>query len=660
MSHTATCERDEHVDDAVGYASSVATDQLSSAQSGTSWPREVRWAGLSVLFFLLGLAFRVSPAAWLSAVFLAGCYACGGWEPGLSGLRALRERSLDVDLLMVLAAVMAAAIGQVLDGALLIVIFSTSGALEAVSARRTRDAVRGLLRLAPERASLLLPDGTELVVPTEELDCGDVIVVRPGERIGADGRIVAGASDVDEASITGEPLPAAKLAGDEVFAGTLNGSGALRVEVTRPSAESVMARIVALVEQASETKAATQLFIDRVEQRYSLLMVVATSALFAVPLAVGEALQPTLLRAMTFMIVASPCALVLATMPPLLAAIANAGRHGVLVKSAVVMEQLGQVTQVAFDKTGTLTCGTPRVESVHLLSSSFDADTVLGLAAAAENPSEHPLARSVVAAALERGLPVDAASGFRADPGHGVRAAVGGRRIAVGRPDCLDDCRPAETVVARLAVAEIEARGCTAVVVVADRVPVGVLAITDEVRPDASAAVARLEELTMAPAVLMTGDNSRAADALAAEVGIFDVRARLLPEDKVTAVRDLQTCGQRVAVVGDGVNDAPALAAAHLGIAMGHRGSDLTLETADVVVVRDELAALPAAVRLSRQARRVVKANLAFAAVVIVSLVGIDLAGHLPLPLGVAGHEGSTVVVGLNGMRLLRRRHWRP
>ena len=661
MSHTATCERHEHVQPRVDERPApVAGQSFSASFGGPLSQREVRWAALSLAFFLAALAFRGGAVGWASAVLFAGCYACGGWEPALSGVRALRHGSLDVDLLMVVAALVAVSIGQVIDGALLIVIFSTSSALEAISARRTRDAVRGLLRLTPERASLLRSDGSEVAVEAEELEPGDVIVVRPGERIGADGRVLAGASDVDEASITGEPLPVPKLTGAEVFAGTLNGSGALRVEVTRSASESVVARMVAMVEQASETKAVTQLFIDRVEQRYSVAMVAATLALFVVPLVVGEALQPTLLRAMTFMIVASPCAVVLATMPALLAAIANAGRHGVLVKSSVVMEQLGQISQIAFDKTGTLTRGTPRLESVRALTPSASAETVLGWAAAAENPSEHPLGRAIVAAAADQDVSIGAVSAFRAEPGSGVRAIVDGRQIAVSRPDSLDDVDPRQTADARAVVEEREALGQTAMVVVADGIPVGVLAVTDQVRPDAAAAVSRLEELTGAPAVLLTGDNERAAKALADAVGIVAVRAPLLPHEKVETVRQLESGGRKVAVVGDGVNDAPALAAAHLGVAMGRRGSDLTLEAADVVMVRDELIGLPAALRLSRHASRVVKANLAFAGVVILALVGLDLTGHLPLPLGVAGHEGSTVVVGLNGLRLLRGAHWRP
>ncbi|GAA5024803.1 hypothetical protein GCM10025734_83670 [Kitasatospora paranensis] len=321
---------------------------------------EARWAAASTALFLIALPLQLTGApAWVWGPLYALAYATGGWEPAWAGLQSLREKTLDVDLLMIVAALGAAAVGQVMDGALLIVIFATSGALEAIATARTADSVHGLLDLAPATATRLLDDGAEETVPTEALEVGDTVLVRPGERIGADGRVLDGASDVGQATITGEPLPVAKVSGDEVFAGTLNGTGALRIKVERDASDSVIARIVKMVEEASGTKAPTQLFIEKVEQRYSIGMVIATLAVFAVPLAFGAAFTGSLLRAMTFMIVASPCAVVLATMPPLLSAMANAGRHGVLVKSAVVMEQLGQIDAVALDKTGTLTEGTP-------------------------------------------------------------------------------------------------------------------------------------------------------------------------------------------------------------------------------------------------------------------------------------------------------------
>ncbi|MBC7273514.1 MAG: cadmium-translocating P-type ATPase [Streptomyces sp.] len=604
---------------------------------------EARWALTALLAFLLALALDLGGLpAWAYGPLYAAAYVTGGWEPALEGLRALREKTLDVDLLMIVAALGAASIGQVLDGALLIVIFATSGALEALATARTADSVRGLLDLAPTTATRLTADGREETVPTAALAVGDILLIRPGTRIGADGTVLDGTSEADQATITGEPLPVVKGPGDEVFAGTLNGTGALRVRVDRDPADSVIARIVTLVEEASRTKAPTQLFIEKIEQRYAIGIVIATLAVFGLPLAFGENLDDALLRAMTFMIVASPCAVVLATMPPLLSAIANAGRHGVLVKSAVAMERLGEIDTAALDKTGTLTEGAPEVTDVRPLpGSGLDADGLLALAAAAEHPSEHPLARAVVAAARARDLRLPPAEDFAASPGRGVTATVAGQQVTVGRA-----ARPSPDA-------------ATVIEVTRDGTPVGTLALTDRLRPDAAATTAALTALTGTAPVLLTGDNATTAAQVGAATGITDIRANLLPEDKVDAVRELERSHRKVLFVGDGVNDAPALAAAHSGVAMGRAGSDLALETADAVVVRDELTAVPAVVRLSRTARRLVVQNLVIAGTFITVLVVWDLAGHLPLPLGVAGHEGSTVLVGLNGLRLLRESAWR-
>ncbi|MER5534928.1 heavy metal translocating P-type ATPase [Streptomyces mirabilis] len=612
---------------------------------------EARWALLATAAFLLALPLHFADApGWTYGPLYAIAYLAGGWEPLLEGLRALRGKTLDVDLLMIVAALGAAAIGQVLDGALLIVIFATSGALEALATARTADSVRGLLDLAPARATRVTADGEESVA-VSRLSVGDELLIRPGERIGADGRVLDGTSEADQATITGEPLPVLKTPGDEVFAGTLNGTGALRVRVERDPTDSVIARIVTLVEEASRTKAPTQLFIEKIEQRYAVGVVAATLAVFAVPLAFGADLTGALLRAMTFMIVASPCAVVLATMPPLLSAIATAGRHGVLVKSALAMERLGEIDTAALDKTGTLTEGAPEVTAVRpVAGSGLDEDALLAQAAAAEHPSEHPLARAIVAAARTRDLRLAPARDFAAKPGHGVTATVDGRVVTVGRPDSgLDTDTDTDADVG----------GGTVVRVERDGAPVGTLVLADRPRADAAETAAGLTALTGTSPVLLTGDNPRAAAQVATATGITDVRACLLPEDKVTAVRELQRVGRKVLFVGDGVNDAPALAAAHAGVAMGRAGSDLALETADAVVVRDELAAIPAVVRLSRAARRLVVQNLLVAGAFITVLVLWDLLGHLPLPLGVAGHEGSTVLVGLNGLRLLRESAWR-
>jgi cation-transporting P-type ATPase J len=651
-------------DVSITEAGTVGTAHLPfrrrSALSTLAGLSEARWAALALVTFLAGGALvLLGSAAWAWGPLLAACYAAGGWEPALAGLRALRARSLDVDLLMVVAALGAAAIGQVLDGALLIVIFATSGALEAWATARTEEAVGGLLALAPAGARRVRSDGDEEDVEVGALAVDDVIAVRPGEAIGADGVVVSGTAEVDQASITGEPLPVAKTPGGEVYAGTVASGGALRVRVVRPAAESVVARIAMLVEEASRTKARTQQVVERIEQRWSVGVVVVTLAVFGAPLALGSSLDAALLRAMTFMIVASPCAVVLATMPPLLAAVANAGRRGLLVRSAPVMERLGAVDAVVLDKTGTLTLGAPRVVSV--TATDGDDAALLALAAAVEGPSEHPLGRAVAALARERGLDVGPVSGFEATPGVGVRGRVGGRLVEVARPGPVGDSTdagaagvPGADGACAVGVAEAEARGDTVVVVRdldADRA-LGVVVLTDTLRAEAPAVVAGLAARTTIPPVLATGDHPRAAATIAARLGVQDVRAGLLPEDKAAVVAGLRSAGRTVAVVGDGVNDAPALAAGDVGVAM--HGVELTVRAADVVVLDGGLRRLPWLLDLGRRARRTVIANLVVAGVLIAGLVAWDLVGHLPLALGVAGHEGSTILVALNGLRLLR------
>ena len=614
---------------------------------------EVRWAGLALVLFLIGGALQLAgaPTGVYWAAYLA-CYVAGGWEPGWAGLQALRERTFDVDLLMVLAAVAAASIGQVLDGALLIVIFATSGAIEAIITQRTADSVSSLLTLTPEQATRLDPTtGAEEDVDVADLAVGDLVLVRPGERIGADGTVVEGLSEVDQQAITGESVPVPRGPGDEVLSGTVNGTGALQVRVQREAGESVIARVVAMVEQASATKATTQLFIEKVEQRYSLGVVVATLVVLGIPMVFFDSsFKNALLRAITFMIVASPCAVVLATMPPLLSAMANAGRHGVLVKSATVMEAIGRTTVFAFDKTGTLTEGAPEVTHVTIHTPTSEAgkvrlsqDQVLRTAAAAEQFSEHPLGRAILRAAHERQLQIPTASDFQSLPGRGVVASVDGHAIRVERAE-----RP-----------EGDAEIGTVVAVHLDDALVGTITLVDRLRPDSADAVAAAAALTSKPAHLLTGDDEATAADIAARTGISVVHARLLPQDKTRIVTQLQDAGERVLIVGDGVNDAPALATAAAGVAMGRHGSDLALDTADAVIVRDEIGAVPRLVALSRRAHRIVVANLVIAATFIVVLVTWDLVGHLPLPLAVAGHEGSTVVVALNGLRLLRVGAWK-
>lgn len=461
-----------------------------------------------------------------------------------------------------------------------------------------------------------------------------------------------GTSEVDTAALTGEPVPVRRSIGDDVLAGTVNGTGVRRVRVLRDAADTVVAAIAAQVERAAETKSARHLFIERVEQRYSVVVVVtATLALLAIPLLLGADFTATLLRAMTFMIVASPCAIVLATMPPLLAAIAVAGRRGVLVKDATVMEALADIDAVVLDKTGTLTTGRPQVTSITPLDGR-DADTVLAIAAATEAGSEHVLGQAVRRHALERGLTVPDADEFAAIPGEGVRARVAGAQVLVGRPQLLTTPDPTVDDV----VTELQEQGHTAVLIVIDDVAVAVAGLSDEPRAGVADAVAQLRHTIGSDPEILTGDAARPARVLAQRVGVERVHAGLLPAGKVDHVAALQADGRRVLAAGDGLNDSPLLASADVGLVVGEGAAALTVEAADGVLTRDPIGSLAPLVELARRARRISRANLAFAAAVILALVTWDLLAELPLALGVAGHELSTVIVCLNGLQMMASR----
>lgn len=584
----------------------------------------------------------------MSAAAYAVGMVVGGWGPGRDGLSALRERRLDVDLLMVVAAVAAALLGQWRDAALLIVIFASSAALEEAASARTATGVRALLVSAPDVAERLGDDGSVTVVPVDALERGDRVLVRQGARVPADGAVADGEAAVDESSLTGEPLPVRKVAGRPVLAGSTVTEGVLVVDVTTTPGDSVLARLAAAVAEAVEQRPPTQLAVERFEQRYSLAVVAAAIALaVAGPLWIGWSGDVTVMRVMTFLVVASPCALVLSTMPATLAALAVAARRGVLVRGGAVLEQFADVEVVAFDKTGTLTTGRPIVAAIEAVP-EIDPDELLTLAAAAEQWSEHPIGRAIVDAAARRGLTVPVADGVEVLTSRGVRAVVDGRRVCVGGAALLGkgfhDLR------------ERTDEWGTVVGVELDGTIAGCLCLHDRVRTESGCTVACLTRAGVAETWLLTGDRAEAAAQVGAAVGI-DRRAHdLLPDGKATAIRDLGADAS-VAYVGDGVNDAAALATATIGVSFGQGGAALAVDAADVVLIDDDLHHVPDLVHLARQTRRVVRINLCFAITMIVTLVTVDLAGHLPLVLGVMGHEGSSVLVALNGLLVLR---WRP
>lgn len=593
------------------------------------------------------LAERAEAAPWLILVLNIISYVAGGVFGAKTALESLSQRRIDVDMLMVLAALGAAAIDQWHEGAILLFLFSLSNVLQDYAIGRSRQAIRGLMKLYPNEANVRR-NGRVETVKLEAIQLNEIVLIKPGERIPVDGVVVVGRSSVDESPITGESMPVDKTEGAKVFAGTLNGQSALDVRATSGARDTVLARVIKMVEEAQDSKAPTERFLDKFEQWYALSIIGGVAAFVIIPPALGLVdFASNFYRAMVLMTVASPCALVISTPASFISAIASAARGGVLFKGGAYLEAMAAVKAVAFDKTGTLTSGKPALTDA-IPATSISQDELLSVAASLEARSEHPLAKAVVKAAQARGIRSTEALGFKAIMGRGVEGYVDGQIVHIGSPAYLlvAGDLPVELDAARH---ELEAQGKTVMLVRRDGHWLGILALADQVRPEARAIVQQLHQTGVTVAML-TGDNKRVAQNVAQQLGVDKVFAELMPEDKVSVVREIEMHHGSAAMVGDGINDAPALASASVGIAMGAAGTDVALETADLVLMGDKLELIPYAIRLSKKARSVVWQNITFSLMVIVLLIIGAFAVNLPLPLGVLGHEGSTVIVVMNGL----------
>ena len=614
---------------------------------------------------LLGSWFDAPPLfVWICYTI---AYVFGGWY-GLKGsIKSLQEPAVEIDLLMIIAALGALYIGAPFEGAMLLFLFSLSGVLEEYAIGRSRTAIKSLVEMRPESAQVL-KDGKERTVPIDDVEIGDVFVVRPGSRIPLDGVVEEGESTVDQSSLTGESVPVSKEPEDEVFGGTINETGSLEVRVTKEAHESAISRLIHMVEQAQEKQAPTQQLIDRFEQPYVLGVFAMTLVAIALPLTLlDHPFDPTFYRAMTLMVAASPCAVIISTPAAVLSAISAGGRKGVLFKGGEHIETAGNVDAIAFDKTGTLTEGNTRLtdatalEGVSVDGSTLDDDRLLALAAAVQSRSEHHLAEATVEAAEERALEIPDSKGFEAVVGKGVHATVEAQTIHIGNPryfETVTEGRSIAGLEAGLeAIRELEENGKTSVLVVSETDSglqvLGWLAFTDTIRSDAAEMIEQLRESGVEHIVMLTGDNQRVAQYIADELGIDEFYAELLPEEKVTHIEKLQEAHEAVAMVGDGVNDAPALATADISIGMGGAGTDVALETADIVLMSDELGRLPYAFALSRETRKTLYINFSIAFGAIAIMIIAILTAGIPLPVAVVGHEGSTVLVSLIGLRLL-------
>jgi Cd2+/Zn2+-exporting ATPase len=607
---------------------------------------------ITALTAFIGTGLGWNPVLIFGLYFVS--YITGGWFGLVASIEALKEKTLNVDLLMILAALGAAAIGQPAEGATLLFLFSLSNTLQTYAMDRSRKAIEKLLDLRPAQATV--KRGSRFIIlPIEQLTLGDTVLVRPGERFPIDGEVLAGESDVDQATITGESMPVQKQVNDIVFAGTVNGTGSLEIRVTRLAKDTTLARIVKMVEEAQSTKANTQQMLDTFEQRYAIFVLAAAALLIVVPwLALDHEFQPTFYRAMTWLVVASPCALVISTPASILSAIANGARNGVLFKGGVHLEKTATLKVLAFDKTGTLTSGTPALTGLHSFS-SMKEDEILRLAAALESRSEHPLAKAIVQAAHTRTLNLPPSIEFRAIPGQGVEGIVESRHLWIGNERMFIERGAHIPTEIMSKASNMQDEGQTAMFVYEANSQTfhGLIGMADTLREDAIDMIKALKAAGIEHVVMLTGDNAKVAAKIAARAGVDEFHADLLPQDKVTVLKALQQKYGPVAMVGDGVNDAPSLATADIGIAMGGAGTDVAIETADMVLMSDDLHKIPFAINLARQARKVVWQNITFSMAVIVLLVAGAFGADLALPLGVIGHEGSTVLVVLNGLRLL-------
>lgn len=585
-----------------------------------------------------------------SILFYILAFVIGGYAKAKEGVARLKEeRDLNVDILMIIAAVGASIIGFWGEGAILIFIFSLSGAMETYTFNKSHKEISALLDLQPEEA-LRISGGKEECILVSELQMDDVILIKPGERVPADGTICLGETNIDESAITGEPIPNEKKIDDEVFAGTMNLRGSIEVKITKPSNQTLFQKIIRLVQNAQSEKSPSQLFIEKFEGLYVKCVIIAAALMMFLPhFLLDWGWNETFYRAMVLLVVASPCALVASVTPATLSAISNGARHGILFKGGVQLEKLGSVKAIAFDKTGTLTKGKPSVTDVYVREGISEKE-LLYITAAIESHSTHPLADSIIHYAKDKyGITIAKPESVENVAGFGVKGVLDKKNYKIGKPAFIGE----ETKTFQNGVStKLQQEGKTIVYIGDEEGVLGLIALKDTLRPEAVVAIRELQTLGV-KAIMITGDNEETAQAIAAEANLDEYYASCLPEEKVDVVKKLIKKYETVAMIGDGINDAPALATANIGIAMGE-GTDVALETADVVLMKNDLSRLPQAIHLSKRLNRITKQNIIFSLSVIVLLILSNFLQALALPFGVIGHEGSTILVILNGLRLLK------
>lgn len=606
---------------------------------------------------ILGLTYLLENFAELPHLYASLLYAAGmligGYYFGKEALEELfKEREVGIEMLMSVAAIAAFALGQFAEALTLVFLYSISEALESYTEAKTRNAIRALMDLSPKFATVNR-NGQESEIPVEEIALGDVVLVRPGQSMPTDGKVIGGSSSVNQAPVTGESVPVEKAVGDTVFAGTMNEGGALEIEATKTFENNTLARIIHLVEEAQEEKGKSEQFIHRFGKWYSPAVLLAGILVGLIPPLLDGAWWEWAVRATVFVVAASPCALVISVPITMVSALGTGARKGVLIKGGIYLEELAKVKVVALDKTGTLTLGKPQVSRVVSLIPGMENE-VLKLAASVERYSQHPLAKAITDEAEKRLITLSNAEEFQSLTAQGVAALVDGKKIYIGSPTFYAETLKLDISPFKDRIETLQKEGKTVVLVGNEREIYGTIAIRDGIRPNAKETLQALRKQGIQRIVMLTGDNAATASAIAQETGVDEFFADLKPEDKTTKIKLLEEKYGRVMMVGDGVNDAPALALATVGVAMGAAGTDVAMETADVVLMGDDLSKLPYALHLAHRTKRVVRQNLALSMIVIAGLVVGSLSGGFTLPIAVIGHELSELAVIVSGLRLLK------
>ena len=607
-------------------------------------PKEPFWKrysllGLSVLFLAVGYIFS-------NNILFAAAILLGGFPLFQTGLKNLIRLDFDMKTLMTIAIIGAAIIGEWSEGAVVVILFAISEVLESYSMDKARASIRSLMEMAPTEA-LVVRNGEEMLLKAEDIEVGDLMIVKPGQMIAMDGIIVDGHSSVNQAAITGESVPVEKAVNDEVFAGTLNEEGFLKIKVSRLVDDTAIAKIIHLVEEAQAEKAPSQQFVDRFAKYYTpAIMAVAALVALVPPLVFAGSWQEWVYQGLAVLVVGCPCALVISTPVSIVTAVGNAARNGVLIKGGSYLEELGAVKAIAFDKTGTLTKGVPVVTD--FINYSGD-ENLLSIIAALESKSQHPLASAIIKKAAYAAMDVEV-SEFTSMTGKGINGVVNGIEYRVGNKKLFNNI--SGEVIEQISVLQNE--GKTVMIAGTEEEILGIIAVADEVRESSRHVMKRLQQLGIEHTILLTGDNQATAEAIGRHVGVTEIEAELLPEDKLNFIKQLKAQFGRVAMVGDGVNDAPALASASVGIAMGGAGTDTALETADIALMNDDLKKLPFTIKLSRKTLRIIKQNITISLVVKLAALLLVVPGWLTLWIAIFADMGVTLLVTFNGLRLLR------